>query len=38
MKIGKIGERALINEIAALVAKTTDKQSLGIGDDAALTR
>ncbi|NLP36587.1 MAG: thiamine-phosphate kinase [Firmicutes bacterium] len=38
MKIGKIGERALINEIAALVAKTADKQSLGIGDDAALTK
>ncbi|NLM52266.1 MAG: thiamine-phosphate kinase [Firmicutes bacterium] len=37
MKIGKIGERALINEIAALVAKTADKQVIGIGDDAALT-
>lgn len=38
MKIGKIGERNLINEIAALVAKTADKQAVGIGDDAALTR
>ncbi|HHX75730.1 MAG TPA: thiamine-phosphate kinase, partial [Firmicutes bacterium] len=38
MKISEIGEQALIKEIAAVVAKTADREGVGIGDDAALAR
>ena len=38
MKINEIGEQALIKEIAALTASTADREGVGIGDDAALTR
>ncbi|MCR3923331.1 MAG: thiamine-phosphate kinase [Firmicutes bacterium] len=38
MKIGELGERALIKQIAALVAKTATSEMVGIGDDAAVTQ
>ena len=38
MRISLLGERELIKKIAAVVGGVNDREAVGIGDDAALTR